>query len=185
LLLALVALPQTTVAELRIQAGIVADQLHDLLCGSATAAPATAAQPPDQPSTADAPEPASKTFAVVWRAAALLSDAAQNAIHSRLGRLAQANGCLLHHTLVRPDLVHLVVTCPPGRNAAWAVHLFKQGLLAPGREQAADAAAQDAISWARGYHANEGDAPLAEIELNLFLEQERLEQGPLAQGRSG
>jgi ActR/RegA family two-component response regulator len=181
LLLALVALPRTTVTGLRNQAGAVAGQLHDLLCGSATVAPATVAQSLDQPSTADAPEPASNSFAIVWRAAAPLSDAAQNAIQDRLERIAQANGCLLHHTLVRPDLIHLVVTCPPGRNAAWVVHLFKHGLLAPGQNQATEGVT-DAISWARGYYASEDDAPLSEVELNLFLEQDRLEQGPLSQG---
>lgn len=195
LLLALIAVPQTTVAELRSQADVVAGQLHDLIVGSFTAGPAdtieTAAT--EVPSVAAdggrktlAPGEtlvpgkifaASKTFAIVWRALPPLNDLVQHIIGRHVERIAQANGCLLRHKLVRSDLVHLVVTCPPGRNAAWAAHLFKQSLLDTVASQAAKPAAtavpEAHISWARGYYATEADVPLSEAELNLFLEQDR------------
>jgi CheY-like chemotaxis protein len=177
LLLALVALPRTTVAELNNQAGVVARRLSDLITGSATAVPAAAAPRPAPETTAVAVAAGSKTFAVVWRASLPLSDSVQDAIGSQLDRLAEAHGCLLRHSLVRSDLVHLVVTCPPGRNAAWAVHLFKHGLLPvfDGQEAALQAGvAPGAVpAWARGYYAIDAREPLSEAELNLFLEQDR------------
>jgi REP element-mobilizing transposase RayT len=83
-----------------------------------------------------------------------------------LERLAAANACVLTHTLVRPELVHLVVTCPPGRDSAWAAYLFKNGSEQVIQQQFGVAA----TLWDKGFYAVESADPLATAELNIFLE---------------
>jgi CheY-like chemotaxis protein len=177
LLLALVALPRTTVADLRYQAGVVAGQLHDLIAGLPTVGHRATSRPATLELPAMTGDGGSKTYALVWRAAVYLSESVQTLIASQVEKLAQANGCLLRHSLVRADLVHFVVTCPPGRNAAWAVHLFKHGLLQKVQNRMAPPAGSGGLEstsiWVRGHYAAETDEPLSEAELNLFLERDR------------
>jgi hypothetical protein len=163
-LLTLGAAASADAGSLRRQAGTVSQAVVDLICGeamqqakSATTAVAGAAGRLE-PET-------SKNYAIIWQTAQPLASDRHAWVRQTIEHLAQANGCLLRHLLIRPDVVHLVVDCPPGRNAAWAAHLFKQGT------QSAEPAG--AVRWTKGHYATEAATPLSEAELNLFLEQSR------------
>jgi CheY-like chemotaxis protein len=175
LLLALVALPPTTIADLRHQAAIVAGRLHDLISEPVVTLRSMMGRLPVVAPPAVAANDGSKTYALVWRAAVHLSKSLQALTVLQMEKLAQANGCLLRHSLVRSDLVHVIVTCPPGRNAAWAIHLFKHGLLQKMPNQmeprAGTTRAEPAVVWAKGHYATEAYQPLSDAELNLFLER--------------
>jgi hypothetical protein len=83
-----------------------------------------------------------------------------------ISRLAVANACVLTHVQVQVDLVQLVVTVPPGREASWAAYLFKNG-----SEQTIHQEFELRGSlWETGFYAIESTEPLSEAELNLFLD---------------
>ncbi|MCZ7670100.1 MAG: transposase [Chloroflexi bacterium] len=85
-----------------------------------------------------------------------------------LERLAATNGCGLQQVSVQPEPIHLVVTCPPGRDSAWAAYLFKNG----SEEIIQQEFNVTANLWETGYYATESEEPLTETELNLFLERD-------------
>jgi len=58
------------------------------------------------------------------------------------------------------------VTCPPGRDSAWAAYLFKNGSEQVLQQQFGVAA----TLWDKGFYAVESTDPLATAELNIFLE---------------
>jgi len=157
-LLTLVAAPEMPMPELRRQATQLAVILQDALQGiPPTAIPETAVST----ETVDL-----KSYAIVWRPLVSLPPALHIPLRRALERLAAANGCRLRHTAVQPELIHLVVTCPPGRDSAWAAYLFKNGAEEIIQQEFGVAA----NLWETGYYATESAEPLTEAELNIFLE---------------
>jgi CheY-like chemotaxis protein len=183
LLLTVVSVSQLTITELRLQADGVAEKLAGLALPPApvivepiTPPPALAAaksEPQVAETAVKSPPPLSstgggKTYATIWRAMDPLSEAVLTRLGPIFQEIAQENGCLIKHKLLRPDLAHLVTACPPGRNSVWLVHLLK-------RESENRIVAELGLAtglWARGYYAAESSAPLSDSEMQLFLERE-------------
>ena len=159
-LLTMVAASEMPLAELRRQAGQLIGYLLDALQGVAPFAAAETA--------VDEEDPDRKSYAIVWRPLVKLPPALHIPLRRALERLATVNGCRLRHTAVQPELVHLVVACPPGRDSAWAAYLFKNGAEEIIQQEYGVAA----NLWETGYYASESAEPLTEAELNIFLERD-------------
>ena len=108
------------------------------------------------------------SFAIVWRPLKKLPPALEIPLRRALERLAATNGCGLQQVTVQSELIHLVVTCPPGRDSAWAAYLFKNG----SEEIIQQEYSVNASLWETGYYATESEQPLSEAELNLFLQRD-------------
>ncbi|MBK8987312.1 MAG: hypothetical protein IPM39_14755 [Chloroflexi bacterium] len=160
-LLTMVAAPEMPLAELRRQTGQLSSHLLNALQGITSFA--TAAETPATEDSAD-----HKSYAIVWRPVVNLPPALHIPLRRALERLATVNGCRLRHTAVQPELVHLVVVCPPGRDSAWAAYLFKNGAEEIIQQEYGVAA----NLWETGYYAAESAEPLTDAELNIFLERD-------------
>lgn len=181
LLLTIVAVSQLTITELRLQADGVAAKLNGLALPPAApetpiiAEPLTPSPPPLRPkngaTTAAPPAPtgSGKTYAAIWRAAQPLAAAVLPRLEAILQEISQENGCLIKNKLLQADLVHLVVTCPPGRSSAWTTHLLKQQSETRLKEEFE----LEGSVWSKGYYASETNALLSESEIQLFLEKEQ------------
>jgi hypothetical protein len=110
----------------------------------------------------------SSSFVLAWRSMNRLPTMMQEPLRQSLEGLAKNNACVLSHLDIRPEVVHLVVTCPPGRSSRWAAYLFKEGSEKEMQQQFE----LDTDVWARGYYGAESAGPLTDVELNLFLEAE-------------
>ena len=183
LLLSIVAVSQLTITELRLQADAVAEKVATQLPRPApaedmAALPAEEEIKTSRPAVAEtaakpvAPLLASsgKTYTTIWRTLSHLPETMLNRLEPIFQEIAQDNGCLIKHKLLRPDLVHLVVACPPGRNSVWLVHLLKQQSEA---RLAAEFEPQAGL-WAKGYYATESSSLLSDSEIQLFLDRERV-----------
>ncbi|MCP5098103.1 MAG: hypothetical protein GY943_21355 [Chloroflexi bacterium] len=160
--LTLVALPETPLGELRTQASRMVVSLKKVVLGKTA--------PLKLPKTVPNVDGRS-TFAIVWQPVKLLPTSLHIPLRRAIERLAAANACVPTHILVRPEFVHLVVNCPPGRDSTWAAYLFKNGSEQTIQQQYGVAASL----WETGFYAAESDDPLSEIELNLFLERNQSE----------
>lgn len=159
-LLTLVAVPETPINELRKKAQPLVSRLEEIINGRV-------------PTTSDSLSFAIKegnvygrvSYAIVWRPQEPLADALQTPLRQALLRLAVANGCVLNHIHFQQDLIHIVVTCPPHRDAVWAASLFKNG-----SEQTIQQEYGVVVSlWEAGFYAAETNKPLTDDELSLFL----------------
>lgn len=163
-LLTLVALPETPVGELRRYAASLAARLGDVAGGRA--------QPTGQSFqfAANGENVHGRvTYAIVWRPLEPMADALKEPLRQALLRLAGANGCVLNHITIQPDLIHILVTCPPGRDANWIAALFKSG-----SEQTIQQEYGVVVSlWEAGFYATEATRPLSQAELDLFLAYDR------------
>jgi REP element-mobilizing transposase RayT len=160
-LLTLVALPETPVGELRRRSLTLASLLDEVASGRTT--PAGQAF---QFATKEENVHGRITYAIVWRPIEPLADALIPPLRQALLRLASANGFVLTHLHIQPDLVHILATCPPGRDANWVAALFKSG-----SEQTIQQEYGVVVSlWEPGFYATETTRPLTPSELNLFLE---------------
>jgi hypothetical protein len=160
-LLTLVALPEMPLTQLRHQAQQLRGYLLEALSGAVTFSPATA--------VGAEPGAEQNSYVIVWRSVDPLPPTLHIPLRRALERLALANGCLLHFADVQSDLVHLVVTCPPGRDSDWAAYLFKNGA----EEIIQQEYEVNATLWETGYYAAESGEPLTEAELRLFLERNK------------
>ncbi len=159
-LLTLVALPETPLTRLRIEADQIADHLSEAMHGRDMF---------DTPlKTYANNKQKNHTFAIVWRPLKKLPPALEIPLRRALERLATTNGCGLLQVSVQSELIHLVVNCPPGRDSAWAAYLFKNG----SEEIIQQEYSVNASLWETGYYATESEEPLSEKELNLFLERD-------------
>ncbi|MCP4360352.1 MAG: hypothetical protein GY796_20280 [Chloroflexi bacterium] len=159
-LLTLVALPETPIGECRHQASQLLPPLRETISGE---------NPVNQAllgiAKSRVKEKGRVSYALVWRPIEPLADALQTPIRQAVLRLATANGCVLTHIHIQAQLIHLVVTCPPEHDTAWAAYLFKSG-----SEQIIQQEYGVVVSlWETGYYATESTAPLTKSELNLFL----------------
>lgn len=112
-----------------------------------------------------APEATHASHALVWSPLRPLPGMWQIALRRSLERIAGASGYQLHHLLVDAQLVHIVVTAPAATKSAALVHIFKHGA----EEEIQQQFGVDTQLWAKGYYAAEGDEPLSDAELRLFL----------------
>ncbi|MCB9443984.1 MAG: hypothetical protein H6669_07085 [Ardenticatenaceae bacterium] len=160
-LLTLVALPETPIRELRQQAKIIAANLEKVLQGK-TLLDVRAE------TSAAAPNGHQNTYAIVWRPIRPIPKSLHIPLRRAIERLATANACTLGFTGVHEKLIHLVVTCPPGKDSTWAAYLFKNGSEDTIQREYGVAASL----WDTGFYAVESLEPLSEAELNLFLERE-------------
>ena len=158
-LLTLVALPETPLTRLRVEADQIADHLADAMHGRDMFDTSLKAYAHNRQKL--------HSFAIVWRPLKKLPPALEIPLRRALERLAATNGCGLQQVTVQPELIHLVVTCPPGRDSAWAAYLFKNG----SEEIIQQEYSVNASLWETGYYATESEEPLSETELNIFLER--------------
>ncbi len=157
--LTLVAAPETPIGELRVQASKLVVTLRRIVLGqTATLTGRLVAGERVDGRT---------SYAIVWRPTQPLSSSLIIPLRRALERIANTNACILTHTQVLPELVHVVVNCPPGRDSAWVTYLLKQGSEKKIQEEFGVLA----NLWDKGYHATESTDPLSENELNLFLER--------------
>lgn len=157
-LLTLVALPETPLNELRSRADKIQAPLLKVVKGK-TALLSTLQTGPLNGRT---------SYAIVWRPVRPLPASLHIPLRRALDRLAATNACILTHVLVRPELVHVVVTCPPGRDSGWAAYLFKNSSEQIIQQQFGVAA----TLWDTGFYAVESADPLPAAELNIFLEHD-------------
>lgn len=157
-LVTLVALPEAPLTEVRQQARRMAKKLEAAVSGRILAQTGLlgngfgAGQRP--------------SFVIVWRPEELLPSQLHIPLRRAISRLAVANACVLTHVQVQADLVQLVVTVPPGRDASWAAYLFKNG-----SEQTIHHEFELPGSlWETGFYATESSEPLSDAELRLFLD---------------
>lgn len=157
-LVTLVALPEAPLTEVRQQARRMAKKLTAVVEGRVLAQTGLlengfgAGQRP--------------SFVIVWRPDELLPSQLHIPLRRAISRLAVANACVLTHVQVQADLVQLVVTVPPGRDASWAAYLFKNG-----SEQTIHYEFElHGSLWETGFYATESTEPLSDAELRLFLD---------------
>jgi hypothetical protein len=162
-LLTLVALPETPIRELRQQAKTVAANLEQVLQGKTL-------QDVRAETAAAASNGQHSAYAIVWRPIRPIPKSLHIPLRRAIERLATANACTLSFTSVHEKLIHLVVTCPPGRDSTWAAYLFKNGSEDTIQREYGVAASL----WDTGFYAVESSEPLPEAELNLFLEREHI-----------
>jgi hypothetical protein len=75
------------------------------------------------------------------------------------------NNCRLTHLSVSPTIVHLVICCPAGRTAAWAVFLMKSGI----NKEIEERFGTRPSIWQKGFYATESTQPLSDAELKMML----------------
>jgi REP element-mobilizing transposase RayT len=152
-LFTLVAAPEVSLSWLRTRADKLVENLSYVVY--------TAAAPPKPVTTPNSP-----TYAIVWAAEQPFATTQVPLVRRTLERIAIANACALTHIDVQPQLIHLVVTCPPGRSSGWAVHTLKSGSDEAIRQEIE----QKRPLWNLGHYARESAEPLTSAELNIFLQ---------------
>lgn len=159
-ILTLTAQPETPINECRFQTNELIPQLINVIQGKPANAADVMAYKQDGRSAHGR-----VSFAIVWRPIEPLADALQTPIQQALLRLATANGCVLTHIQIQPNLIHIVATCPHDRDSSWAAYLFKSG-----SEQIIQQEYGVVVSlWETGYYATESSTPLQKKELDLFM----------------
>ncbi|RMG99288.1 MAG: hypothetical protein D6706_05750 [Chloroflexi bacterium] len=108
-----------------------------------------------------------QSYAMVWRPIRPLPASLQVSLRRALSRLAEANHCELHYLSVNPLFIHMVVTCPPGRDSTWAAYQFKNG----SEEIIQQEFGVTVRIWEPGFHATASSNPLPEPELSLMLQK--------------
>lgn len=162
-LLTLAALSETPISEMRHQARRLGRKLAKAMAG----------QEPQLTNMLGLAHGHGRTsYAIVWQAMAPLPSSLHIPLRRALERLAVENACILTHSHVDADVVHLVVTCPLGRDSVWAAYLFKNGSEKLIQQEYGIMAGL----WETGYYAVESHDPLSEAELNLFLENQAIKR---------
>ncbi len=163
-LLTLLAVPETPLRELRLRAEKLANAILEALLGRVSV-------DDDARMVIDTGLLGKRrSFAIVWRPIRPLPQSLLIPMRRVFERLAAVNACVLAHTDVRTNLIHLVVLCPPGRDSLWASYLFKNGSETIIQQEYG----VHTSLWETGYYATETTEPLTPAELNLFLETDRL-----------
>jgi hypothetical protein len=158
-LLTLLAMPETPLRELRLRSERLAAALLEALLGRVNV-------DGEQMTVDTGLLGKRRSFAMVWRPLRPLSPALLIPIRRVFERLAATNACVLMHNDVQPDLVHLVLLCPPDKDSLWASYLFKNGSENIIQQEYGVRTSL----WETGYYAAETPEPLSVAELNLFLE---------------
>lgn len=162
--LTLVAAPEAPISELRAQAAQLVVMLKKIVLGQTA---------PLSSGMGDGKNiDGRSSFAIVWRPTQSIPTSLVIPLRRALERIAYGNACLLTHTEIRAELVHIVVNCPPGRDSLWAAYLLKNG----SEKQIQGEFGVVANLWDKGFYAIEATDPLSENELDLFLERSRAEK---------
>ena len=112
-------------------------------------------------------KPTAPSFAIAWRTQQPIPKTRIIPFRRILERVAIANACALTYIDVQPQLIHTVITCPPGRNSGWATHTLKSSA-----EEVIQQEYQETRPlWEIGHYARESSEPLTPAELNIFLQQ--------------
>lgn len=111
------------------------------------------------------PEPEPESFVLFWRPVERLPQTLRHPLRQAIRRLAAKNSISIKHLDVAPDHVHIVVVCPPGRRAAWAIRCFKSGTEAAIRHHFR----VKVQLWRDGHYATPATDPLDQREIALFL----------------
>lgn len=164
-LVTLVGVAETPISELRNQAQRMARKLHKALKGY---------QPPQTSFLGDSDGVVDGriTYAIIWRPTEPLPLSIHIPLRRAMERIAAGNACILTHSHVQANIVHVVVNCPVGKESAWAAYLFKNGSEEAIRQEYGVAA----HLWETGFYATESTNPLSDAEINLFLETHPLEK---------
>lgn len=161
-ILTLVAAPETPIGELRAQAAQLVVTLKRIVLGQTATL---------NGGMLDGKKIDGRTsYAIVWRPTQPLTNSLIIPLRRALERIAYGNACILTHTDVQPNLVHLVVNCPPQRDGTWAAYLLKNGAEQKIQEEYGVVA----NLWDKGFYAVESSDPLPDEELKLFLENKDL-----------
>lgn len=164
--LTLTAVPETPLRELRLRAEKLCATLLEALHGKVTI--------DDENEVVDTGLLGQRrSFAIVWRPLRPLPKTMLIPLRRVFERLSAANACVMTHHDVQPDLVHLVVLCPPGHDSLWAAYLYKNGSEAIIQQEYGI----HATLWEAGYYATETTEPLPAAELSLFLETDKSVNG--------
>lgn len=116
---------------------------------------------------AEAKQSDEHTFTLAWRPVKALPEEMQEFIYRRIQEVAKENLCLLSYLSVQERLIHLVLTCPPGRSSVWAAKLLKESTERAVRLQYP---LSDSL-WQRGYLAGDPVDPSTTTALELFLDR--------------
>ncbi len=161
-LLTFLAVPETPLRELRLRAEKLSSTLLEALLGRVNVE--------EEETKIDTGLLGKRrSYAIVWRPLRPLPQSLIIPMRRVFERLAAANACVLAHNAVQPDLVHLVVLCPPAKDSLWASYLFKNGSENIIQQEYG----VPTNLWETGYYATEANEPLSAAELNLFLETDK------------
>lgn len=160
--LTLLAVPETPLRELRLRAEKLATPLLEALAGRTDVDEAEVKIDTGLLGKR-------RSFAIVWRPLRPLPPSLLIPMRRVFERLAATNACVLAHNDVQPDLVHLVVLCPPEKDSLWASYLFKNGSENIIQQEYG----VHTNLWETGFYAAETSEPLSAAELNLFLETDK------------
>ncbi len=151
------ALAKTPMSELRQRAKVLTAVLINLLNGNAVM------------SIDDVMFSAKgeNSYAIVWRAMRALPVRLYQTAQTAIERLATANACHIIHADIQSKYIHLVISCPPQRDSAWAAILFKKG----SEETIQQQANINTPLWDHGFYATASKRPLTDLELQLFLKK--------------
>lgn len=158
-LLTLVAAPEVSLSWLRTRADRLVGNLGNVVY-------TTAVSPPK------APHSTTPSFAVAWQPQEPIPQTELGSIKQILERIAITNACALTYINIQPQLVHIVISCPPGRSSGWTVHTLKSG----SEEILQQEYQRTRPLWDVGHYARESTEPLTLAELNIFLRQPTADQ---------
>ena len=158
-ILSLVAEPDIPISDVR----KMADKLVNYLSETRrkTAEPTTVGQRNGAP-------PALRsfmTFAIVWRPIKPLPGLLQHVVRDCVSEIAAEKGCRLNYLSVTATIIHMVISCPAGKTAAWIVHYLKSGI----NDEVQRQFGVKSSIWRKGFYANESAQPLNEAELKMLL----------------
>lgn len=106
------------------------------------------------------------TFAIAWWPVKPLPKMLQDITEECIKIISREISCTVHHLSVTPTIVHLVIHCPPGKTAAWAIYQMKSGI---NQEIESRFGTHTTTIWRKGFYAVESNQPLNESELNMLL----------------
>jgi hypothetical protein len=167
--LTLVASAETALTELRIQSDPLIGRLSDLVAGRQTGE-----LPYLEPENSLAN--GRQSYVIVWRSAQPMPSSFNIPLRQSFERLASANACVLKEVIVQSELVHIVLTCPAGRDGHWAAYLLKNG----SEEAILEEFDLENGLWDPGYYTVESTELLSDAEVNIFLEQHSPERPPFS-----
>ncbi len=106
-----------------------------------------------------------QTFAIAWRPVKPLPVILQRVVGGRLADLMDEAGFQQRHLSITAEIIHLVITCPAGKTAAWAAFYLKSGT----NEEIQRQFGVKSSIWRKGFYATESEQPLNEAELKMLL----------------
>lgn len=147
----------TLVANINTPLGLLRqerDRLTRLLSGESVSEPSLAA--------------GKNSYAILWRAVRPLPDLMQVPLRRALERIANQNGCQLSYIAIFPEVVHLVIACPSGRDGRWVAELLQSG----SQESIQQAYGVSTKLWQTGYYVAPALVPFSDEQLQALRQKE-------------